>query len=178
MSMTMALPLRNLIVQLEVGGGQPDDVEKARAAVLSSLSRPNFVTLIAQGFMLDPSFDVMKTLDMLNLSLVQSATICYALFRSSQSQQQRQHALLSLIRKLGEIGVSILGKDFKGNHGTRGVSDNGMVKVGLPPDPVVTERTIHELILWVSSPQDINIPGLPRYRASQKLISSCLRTWC
>ena len=34
-----------------------------------------------------------------------------------------------------------------------------MVKVGLPPDPVVSERTIHDLILWVSSPQDINIPG-------------------
>ena len=52
-----------------------------------------------------------------------------------------------------------MGKDFKGNHGTRGVSDNGMVKVGLPPDPVVSERTIHDLILWVSSLQDISIPG-------------------
>ena len=112
-SMIMTLPLRNLIVQLEVGGGRPEDLERARQAVLSSLSRPNFVTLIAQGFMLDPSFDIMKTLDMLNLTLVQSATICYALFRSSQSQQQRQHALLSLIREIRRDWRIYFGERFQ-----------------------------------------------------------------
>ena len=156
----MTLPLRNLIVQMEIRGGLPEDITSARNAVLSCLRAPNFVTLIAQGFMLDPSFDVAKALDMLNLTLVQSATICYSLFRSSQSQQQRSQALLLLIRKLGDIGVSILGKDFKGGNNVRGVISDGMVKVGIPADPVVSERVLHELILWVSSPQDINIPGI------------------
>ena len=167
----MNIPLRQLLFNLHTRPAvDATELKLTRDEVLMSLTRSNYVTLIFQGFSFDRTngSDLNKTLEILNLTLVQSAVICFAICRASPSQPQRTEAMLILIRKLGQIGVSILGKDYK-NFNVSGIRNLSMVKVGIPNDAVVPEKVLHELIMWIASTYDTNLPNIGNLQAIPEL---------
>jgi hypothetical protein len=163
----MNIPLRQLLFNLHIRPAvDATELKLTRDEILMSLTRSNYVTLIFQGFSFDRTngSDLNKTLEILNLTLIQSAVICFAICRASPSQPQRSEAMLILIRKLGQIGVSILGKDYK-NFNVSSIRNLSMVKVGIPNDTVVPEKVLHELIMWIASTYDTNLPNIGNLQA-------------
>ena len=131
------------------------DVTNCHNELLLALGSKNYVNAICFAFFEERGpIDIGAVVDVLNITPIQAAIVYLALVKGSQSKDQRQMALLLLARKLGEIGTSIVGKDFN-SVSSNSLSQSRIGKVGIKNDPVIPESTMLDLIMWASSAQDI-----------------------